>query len=295
MPRIGRPADSCPSLHAANVIQSFDISETLYDGPAAAGSFDAPPIVRTFQPFDSNLGTLESVEFFWNLTMEAEGTTGAGGGSMSFSFGATLYVDDVDYNGFGSGGGNGGPADTFVSASANDSQTTILLPTDTEDYQIAIWNKVTGSSDFTISGYASDGTFSAYEFFGTFSDANISYAGDSVLSLHGGPRTCHGRPSPPRLSPPASQEKTAPHKKRTPDPADACHGPLQTKRYRHAFLTYEPFLFSRSANEPIHRKYLSPYLSNPSELLLLATNSVAPPISEPGPESERYFPPLLSL
>jgi hypothetical protein len=172
-----------PSLHAATVIQSFDISETLYDGPAAAGSFDAPPIVRTFQPFDSNLGTLDSVEFFWNLTMEAEGTTGAGGGSMSFSFGATLYVDDVDYNGFGSGGGNGGPPDSLVSDSANDSQTTILLPTDTEDFQIAIWNKVTGSSDFTVSGYASDGTFSAYEFFGSFSDANISYAEDSVLSL----------------------------------------------------------------------------------------------------------------
>lgn len=172
-------------LQAATVVQSFDLGEVLFSGPVVTnGSFSTPPIVRTVQPFDADLGTLESIEIAWEVTMQAEGTTGSSGGSFTFTFGSKTYVNDINYNGFGGGSGTGGPADTFISATSGKATlATIILPTTTSPEEMQVWNVATGDSNYFLSVFSDEGSFGNYEFFGTFSDATVSFSPDSSVSV----------------------------------------------------------------------------------------------------------------
>ncbi len=171
------------SQAAVSLVQSYDLDTVFYQGPVPSGAtYSLPSIEKTFQPFDSTLGELEFAQITWNITMEAQGTTGNSGGSVSFSFAPDVYVNDIRYNGFGGGGGVGGPADTFVSDSDQETEESQFRATDTNSLYQQVWAVVTGSSEFTIEGFTLDEEFGSYQFFNSFSDAQVSLI-DSSLTL----------------------------------------------------------------------------------------------------------------
>ena len=175
-----------PSIASAAIqLQVFDQSELFYDGPVAeAASYDIAPVSLTVQPFDSALGTLNSVDIIWDITMDAEGTNlETQSSSISHSFGGAIYIDGARIDGFGIGSGGGAAPGATFSTSASSMDNKSILSTDTEENLVAAWNTITGASAYTLSMDASDGFFGSYQFFGPLANATIAFAEGSSISV----------------------------------------------------------------------------------------------------------------
>ncbi len=172
--------------HAAVQTQVFDLSATFHDGPVTeTGTFDVAPISLTVQPFDTGLGTLESVDITWNVTMSGYATNyPESGGSISFSFSGGFYVEGVSYNGFGGGNGSGGPVGATYGNSSSATQTDTFLSTETSPDRAAIWSTLSAPSAFNLSAYYSgDGFFGDYKFFGALANATIAFDPGSSVTV----------------------------------------------------------------------------------------------------------------
>lgn len=176
----------CTVAQAAVQTQVFDLSQTFYDGPVAgSGTFDIAPVSLTVQPFDSGLGTLDSVEITWTVTMSGFATNLAdSSGSISYGFGGSFYIEGISYNGFGNGGGGGAPAGSSYGDSATSTATNTFLPTETTANRIANWSTLSGPAAFNLSAYSStDAYFGEYKFFGALADAAIAFDPDSSVTV----------------------------------------------------------------------------------------------------------------
>lgn len=172
--------------HAAVQTQVFDLSATFHDGPVTeTGTFDVAPISLTVQPFDTGLGTLESVDITWNVTMSGYATNYPdSGGSISFSFSGSFYVGGVSYNGFGGGNGSGGPVGATYGNTSSATHTDTFLPTETSVDRMAIWSTLSGPAAFNLSVYnRTDGFFGDYKFFGALANATIAFDPGSSVTV----------------------------------------------------------------------------------------------------------------
>ncbi len=76
--------------------------------------------VATVLPFNTALGTLNSVDLNWDwgISFSGESSGGVNGGSVSLNMGGSTYVGAVSYSGSGTGGGNSVGPNTQFSAVA---------------------------------------------------------------------------------------------------------------------------------------------------------------------------------
>ncbi|WP_415910096.1 PEP-CTERM sorting domain-containing protein [Oleiharenicola sp. Vm1] len=110
-------------LPAAQIIQtdSFTTSGTF----SGAGSHDVIPnnlFAASFQPFDSNLGTLDSFSIVWTLNVTWTYTQ-VSGDNHSISGSVTAYLNNVSYTGTGGGSGYSLPGTGTRSINPNTSAT----------------------------------------------------------------------------------------------------------------------------------------------------------------------------
>ena len=100
-------------------IQNFNIPAQLIAGPISGIEQDPTPTISVslpFAQFDSNLGTLDSVDWTYELNFEISATVGDGGGGFSGDVSGNFFLDPLreagqgPFSGDGGGAGTGGPA-----------------------------------------------------------------------------------------------------------------------------------------------------------------------------------------
>lgn len=136
------------SLHGATVVQSDDFSHT--ESFATPGRFAVMPddfLLTTFQPFDANLGTLESFTIAWTLKVQWDYVIGDGG-NHSVSGGVTAYINDIGYTGTGGGNGHSFPGSGTLEINPNTSVTHHVSEI-TGGTGAALYDIVTGTDPFT--------------------------------------------------------------------------------------------------------------------------------------------------
>lgn len=105
----------------------------------------------TVLPFDTTLGTLDSVDVNWIWGVSFSGVTGASGGNVGVSMGGNAYLGTTGYGGTGTGGGNGAAPNTPFSAEAPQVfvRTNFTAAGAGVTYNPAIWATVSGNSSYT--------------------------------------------------------------------------------------------------------------------------------------------------
>ena len=105
----------------------------------------------TVIPFNTDLGTLVSVDVSWNFGSSFSGVTGASGGNAGFSISGGTYLAGNQYGGSGTGGANGAAPNTPFTAVAP--QTSVVQNYTAAGagvtYNPAIWAAVGGNSPYT--------------------------------------------------------------------------------------------------------------------------------------------------
>lgn len=144
-----------PLANAATVTQTadFPFSDSALTLSASEQTISLPPQYSvSVAPFDSSLGTLESVVITWVFGADFSGTAGyeSIGGSAGFSFGVTAFVDDVSYNGGGTGGGGGNFAGAAVVATGPDATVTKTFTAagDGSQYPAGMWAVLSGNAAY---------------------------------------------------------------------------------------------------------------------------------------------------
>ena len=145
------------SAHAVSTItQTFDFGGQFTEVNTTPGSFhryDYPAFFSaSVTPFNTTLGTLESVTVLWTYSSSFQGLTGSApaGGEASVSIGGTFYIGNSGYDGNGTGGSNGAASDTsftFTTETIAD-QTEFTAAKAGVSQDPAIWAAVTGNSSY---------------------------------------------------------------------------------------------------------------------------------------------------
>src|SRR5690606_39059903 len=113
-------------------------------------------LTRTFQPFDSALGTLQAVSIRWTLDVDWTFENLSTSGSHSINSAGTMFLNNVDYNG-GSGGGGytynpdfgGGEFQNTGARSYSTDVTSTYDPANLTGYRaVEIFNIITGPDPF---------------------------------------------------------------------------------------------------------------------------------------------------
>lgn len=141
-------------LQAATVVQTvdFDYSDS-YVLPAgdSVEHVDATFFSGSFLPFNSSLGTLESITISWDVANTISGNTNASGNAPQASFGSSLFVNEISYAGTGGGNSTGGAPGTPFSIQADIADTTTLQVSDFgSTYDPAILAAITGGSPYDV-------------------------------------------------------------------------------------------------------------------------------------------------
>ena len=132
-------------------------------------------IEATVLPFNTALGTLESVDVNWDWDVSFSGVAGASGGNVGLGMQGNTFLGTTSYGGAGTGGGNGAGPNTPFSA-GTDSQGFVRQNFTAAGagttYNPAIWTTLGGNSSYTAklalgTSYISytgltSGTFTSY-------------------------------------------------------------------------------------------------------------------------------------
>ena len=107
--------------------------------------------VATVLSFDTNLGTLDSVDVNWDWGVSFSGVTGASGGNVGLNMGGNTYLGTTGYGGTGTGGGSGAAPNTPFSAEAPQVfvRTNFTAAGAGVTYNPAIWAMISGNSSYT--------------------------------------------------------------------------------------------------------------------------------------------------
>jgi hypothetical protein len=113
---------------------------------------DPGTFVATVLPFNTNLGTLDSVNVKWTFGGSWSAVSGESGGSATINLSGTAYVNATAYNSNGSGGSN--------SAAANTSFSVVQSPTYIDNtfiganagvtYNAVLWSALSGNSSYLV-------------------------------------------------------------------------------------------------------------------------------------------------
>lgn len=103
--------------------------------------------VATVLSFDTNLGTLDSVDVNWDWGVSFSGVTGASGGSVGVNMAGNAYLGTTSYGGTGTGGGGGAAPNTSFSAVAP--QVFVHKNFTAAGANPTIWAALSGNSSYT--------------------------------------------------------------------------------------------------------------------------------------------------
>lgn len=130
-------------------MQSFTITTSTLIGPTDSLIMtDAAIFDFTVDQFDTSLGILDSVVFFYNVDFTLSGTTGSTTGMITGSVGGNLFAGAVNLESNGGGNGNGDGPDTAITAPFSTTNTSTILVEDAEQNFI---DTVTGNGTFSLS------------------------------------------------------------------------------------------------------------------------------------------------
>ncbi len=144
------------ATQAASVPQTFNFPFTFSDVTTSSSSQsiylpNSGNNEATVLPFDTTLGTLDSVDVNWTWGVSFSGVTGANAGGVSLSMSGSVSLLGSVYSGSGTGGGN--------SAAPNTSFSTVVSPASVNKnftaagagvtYDPAIWAAFSGNSSYT--------------------------------------------------------------------------------------------------------------------------------------------------
>lgn len=108
-------------------------------------------VTEAFNPFNSALGTLQSVDVSWIVDASADLTVGANtGGSVLFGPGGTFFVGSAAYDGTGFGISNGGGPGSVISQSGHGSSNHNFIIPNKSNYDPSISNAFTGGNSFNL-------------------------------------------------------------------------------------------------------------------------------------------------
>jgi hypothetical protein len=111
-------------------------------------------------PFDTTLGTLDSVDVNWTWGVSFSGLSGANSGNVGLYMPGTVSLLGFGYGGNGAGGGNGvAPNTSFSAATSSASVNKNFSAADAGfSYNSAIWAAFSGNSSYTaklaLGGYS---------------------------------------------------------------------------------------------------------------------------------------------
>lgn len=155
------PAFALPSS-AVTLVQTFNDTNSFTSFVESANTTTetvrASPLNFIVQPFQSSLGTLNSVTIEWSSAGSGSAIVGTslGGGNISFYAGGSVYVGADSYNGYGCGGGNGAASGVSINASiitspCGNSQLFTLAGAGTSYGPASIWTTLASLNPYTIS------------------------------------------------------------------------------------------------------------------------------------------------
>lgn len=108
-------------------------------------------VTETFNPFNSTLGTLQSVDVSWLVDASVDLNVGATyGGSVLFGPGGTFSIGLIGYDGTGFGISNGGGPGSVISQSGHGSSNHNFIIPNKSYYDPSISNAFTGSNSFNL-------------------------------------------------------------------------------------------------------------------------------------------------
>ncbi|NQX01613.1 hypothetical protein HQ447_13220, partial [bacterium] len=132
-------------------------------------------------PFNTTLGTLNSVDVNWDFGVSFSGVTGASVGNVELSMGGTTYLGGVPYDGGGTGGSNGAAPNTpfSVVATQASSHKNFTAAGAGVTYNPAIWAALSGNSSYAaklaVGGSSLNYTGLASGTFTTNADLVVTY------------------------------------------------------------------------------------------------------------------------
>lgn len=140
---------------AATVSRTVNFSNTISgSGSGAIQNADGNGLIGTnFNPFDNSLGTLQSFQVLWTVSVTASGVSSASqNGSLTSSLSGTVYFSTSSYAGFGGGQNASGVPGSSISATGTGTNNKFFLVSDANvNYDPFILATVTGGSLFDLS------------------------------------------------------------------------------------------------------------------------------------------------
>jgi hypothetical protein len=181
------------SLAAQSVVQTVNFNHTAsytLSDTASVNLVGTTFFTGIFDPFDSSLGTLDSMVIAWDLANTADGTLGSSGGYLSLSVVGNLTLNGAVYQGGVTGNdAYGGAPNKAFSLSAPVTATDTFLATD-EDH--ANYDVATGDSVFTV-GYGAPVKFSSsfgLESFEALTSGSVTVTYNYTATAVPEPATC---------------------------------------------------------------------------------------------------------
>ena len=155
-----------PTASSAAIITQSEVHQTTFTSFNGLQSQVIPwgadaDATSTVNPFNSALGTLDSVTIDWIYGGILNAMTGSSGGSGSVSVSGQLYVNAAAYGGAGSGGSNSAGANAPMTATQADRTASNTFTAASTGVNPAIWPSFTGVSPYVVK-FASSGNSGSY-------------------------------------------------------------------------------------------------------------------------------------
>ena len=155
-----------PTASSAAIITQSEVHQTTFTSFNGLQSQVIPwgadaDATSTVNPFNSALGTLDSVTIDWIYGGILNAMTGSSGGSGSVSVSGQLYVNAAAYRGVGSGGSNSAGANAPMTATQADRTASNTFTAASTGVNPAIWTSFTGVSPYVVK-FASSGNSGSY-------------------------------------------------------------------------------------------------------------------------------------